>query len=90
MTIPEPELELELDELLPAPELELEPDDPLPEPELELEPDDPLPDQEAGDWKKFVCVEPVTDWPGGGEPLAPGESRSLTAAIQAQMLDAPQ
>ena len=53
-------------------------------------PDDPLPDQEAGDWKKFVCVEPVTDWPGGGEPLAPGESRSLTAAIQAQMLDAPQ
>lgn len=35
------------------------------------------------DWKRFVCVEPVTAWPKAPAPLAPGESSSLTAAIQA-------
>lgn len=41
-----------------------------------------------GDWRRYVCVEPVTDWPGGRE-LRPGESHELLAAIQAA-LDGPQ
>ena len=40
------------------------------------------------DWKRYVCVEPVTDWPGGRE-LAPGGKHELLAAIQA-VLDVPQ
>ena len=47
-------------------------------------PDDFAPD----DWRRYVCVEPVTDWPGGRE-LAPGAKHELTAAIQAH-LDTPQ
>ena len=39
------------------------------------------------DWRRYVCVEPVTDWPGGRE-LKPGESHELLAAIQAA-LDGP-
>ena len=35
-----------------------------------------------GDWRKFVCVEPVTAWPKAVSPLAPGESHVLMAAIQ--------
>lgn len=34
------------------------------------------------DWRKFVCIEPVTDWPSAAKTLAPGETHSLTAAIQ--------
>ena len=34
------------------------------------------------DWKKYVCVEPVSDWPGG-RVLEPGAEYALTAAIQA-------
>jgi glucose-6-phosphate 1-epimerase len=41
-----------------------------------------LADCEDGDWRKFVCVEPVTAWPKYGAMLAPGESHSLVAAIQ--------
>ena len=36
------------------------------------------------DWRRFVCVEPVSDWPGGRR-LAPGETYTLTAAIQSTM-----
>ena len=48
-------------------------------------PDDKLPGCDDDDWRRFVCVEPVTDWPGGAT-VAPGESRSLTVAIQSQNL----
>ncbi len=41
-----------------------------------------LSDCEAEDWRKFVCVEPVTAWPKYGALLEPGESHSLVAAIQ--------
>ena len=40
-----------------------------------------LPDLAAEDWRKFVCVEPVSDWPGG-RTLAPGERHVLAASIQ--------
>jgi glucose-6-phosphate 1-epimerase len=43
-----------------------------------------LADLAADDWRKFVCVEPVTDWPGG-RSLAPGEKHVLAAAIQAHL-----
>ena len=36
------------------------------------------------DWRRYVCVEPVSDWPGGRE-LKPGESHSLVAAIQSNL-----
>lgn len=35
------------------------------------------------DWKRFVCVEPVTAWPKPETELKPGESSVLTAAVQA-------
>ena len=41
-------------------------------------------DLAADDWKKFVCVEPVSDWPGG-RTLAPGEKHVLAAAVQAHL-----
>ncbi len=41
-------------------------------------------DQAPDDWKKFVCVEPVSDWPGGGT-LASGEKYVLAAAIQSHL-----
>ena len=41
-------------------------------------------DHTADDWRKFLCVEPVSDWPGGGT-LAPGASHELLAAFQANM-----
>ena len=47
-------------------------------------PDDVLPDFEPDDWRKFVCVEPVSDWPGGGT-LAPGATHELLAAIQSTL-----
>lgn len=43
-----------------------------------------LSDFAPDDWKRYVCVEPVTDWPGG-RTLAPGESHELMAAIQSMM-----
>ena len=36
------------------------------------------------DWKRFICVEPVSDWPGG-RTLAPGATHKLTVAIQASL-----
>lgn len=36
------------------------------------------------DWRRYVCVEPVSDWPGG-RTLAPGESHVLSVAIQAHL-----
>lgn len=46
-------------------------------------PDSGIADFEKDDWRSFVCVEPVSDWPGGRE-LKSGEKHELTAAIQAQ------
>lgn len=39
-------------------------------------------DLEADDWRRFVCLEPVTSWPGPLAPLAPGETSVLVAAVQ--------
>ena len=47
-------------------------------------PEGRLPDFEPDDWRKFVCVEPVSDWPGGGT-LQPGQSHELLAAIQSTL-----
>lgn len=47
-------------------------------------PETRLSDLAADDWRKFVCVEPVSDWPGG-RTLAPGERHVLSAAIQAHL-----
>ena len=41
-------------------------------------------DHTADDWRKFLCVEPVSDWPGGGT-LQAGASHALLAAIQASL-----
>ena len=38
-------------------------------------------DHSPDDWRKFVCVEPVSAWPGGAT-LAPGARHELLAAIQ--------
>ena len=34
------------------------------------------------DWRRFVCVEPVTDWPKATFTLAPGATHELMVAIQ--------
>ena len=36
------------------------------------------------DWRKYVCVEPVSDWPGG-RTLAPGETHTLAVSIQSSL-----
>ena len=41
-------------------------------------------DHSADDWRKFVCVEPVSDWPGG-RTLAPGAAYELEMAVQASL-----
>ena len=46
--------------------------------------DEPPCDFGPDDWRRYVCVEPVSDWPGG-RTLAPGETYTLSAAIQATM-----
>ena len=43
-----------------------------------------LADFTPDDWRKFVCVEPVSDWPGG-RTLAAGAKYVLMAAIQSTM-----
>lgn len=43
-----------------------------------------LSDFEPGDWKKYVCVEPVSEWPGY-QTLEPGQAHELMAAIQAHL-----
>lgn len=40
--------------------------------------------QSADDWKKFVCVEPVSDWPDG-RTLQPGEKHELLVSIQSTL-----
>ena len=44
-------------------------------------------DHTADDWRRFVCVEPVSDWPGGGT-LQPGATHELLAAVQSTLQDA--
>lgn len=44
-------------------------------------------DHTADDWRRFVCVEPVSDWPGGGT-LQPGATHELLTAIQSTLQDA--
>lgn len=39
----------------------------------------------AEDWKRFLCVEPVTDWPRPTTELKPGESAEFTAAFQSNL-----
>ncbi len=46
-------------------------------------PDVAIPDFEADDWRKFVCVEPVTHWPKALKLLEPGEKHEFLVAIQA-------
>jgi len=46
--------------------------------------DHPMTDFGPDDWSKYICVEPVSDWPGG-RTLKPGEKHVLTAAIQASL-----
>ena len=41
-----------------------------------------LPDFKPDDWRGFVCVEPVSDWPGM-RTLAPGARHEMLVAIQA-------
>ena len=41
-------------------------------------------DMSQDDWRKYVCVEPVSDWPGG-RTLAPGEEHVLAVAIQSTL-----
>jgi len=43
-----------------------------------------LPDFDADSWRRFVCVEPVSDWPGG-RTLEPGGRHVLAAAVQSTM-----
>lgn len=43
-----------------------------------------MPDFDADDWRRYVCVEPVSEWPGGST-LQPGGSHELLMAIQATM-----
>ena len=43
-----------------------------------------LPDFDEDSWRRFVCVEPVSDWPGG-RTLAPGGKYTLLMAIQSTM-----
>ena len=50
-------------------------------------PEGKLADFCADDWRKFVCVEPVSDWPGGGT-LQPGATHELLAAIQSSLENA--
>ena len=42
-----------------------------------------------GDWKRYVCVEPVSDWPNG-RTLEPGQTHELTAAIQSSIDESAQ
>lgn len=43
----------------------------------------PLDDLAENEWRRFVCVEPVSAWPKSERDLAPGETHELMAAIQA-------
>ncbi len=41
-------------------------------------------DHTADDWQKFICVEPVTDWPSGAT-LEPAATFELLTAIQSHL-----
>ena len=43
-----------------------------------------IPDFDEDSWRRFVCVEPVSDWPDG-RVLEPGGKYVLAAAIQSTM-----
>ena len=43
-----------------------------------------IPDFDEDSWRRFVCVEPVSDWPNG-RVLEPGGKYVLAAAIQSTM-----
>lgn len=45
-------------------------------------PDGKFADLGVGDWRKFVCAEPVTAWPQAKAMLQPGQSNTLMCAIQ--------
>ncbi len=49
-------------------------------------PEGRLPDFEPDDWRKFVCVEPITCWPNA-LTLHPGEKHELLAAIQSTLAE---
>lgn len=44
-----------------------------------------LADQEEGDWRKFICLEPVTAWPKATGTLEPGKKHELVVAIQSSI-----
>lgn len=46
-------------------------------------PENVLADFAPDDWRRFVCVEPVTAWPKAPRALNPGERHELLVAIQA-------
>lgn len=43
-----------------------------------------LSDFEPEDWRKYVCVEPVSEWPSS-QTLAPGASHELMVAVQVHL-----
>ena len=51
-------------------------------------PETKLADFEDGDWRKFICVEPVTIWPKALETIKPGEKHELVVAIQSSAEEA--
>jgi glucose-6-phosphate 1-epimerase len=53
-------------------------------------PETKLADFEDGDWRKFICVEPVTIWPKALETIKPGEKHELVVAIQSSAEEAEQ
>jgi len=44
----------------------------------------PMTDYSTDDWKKYICVEPVSEWPGA-QTLAPSQEHTLMVAIQAHL-----
>ena len=50
-------------------------------------PENVLSDFTPDDWRRFVCVEPVTAWPKALRALGPGERHELLVAIQASADD---
>ncbi len=45
-------------------------------------PGNALSDFALDDWRKFVCVEPVTHWPNAPKKLEPDETHELLVAVQ--------